>query len=114
MKLLIACLIPVAVGCSSAATSSSSPQPASADAPEGPLKHAPQPTSGDITAADLMTRLYIFADDSMMGRDDGGPVGNLKGTAYIEREVRRLGLTPAGDNGGYFQDIGYPSVGADA
>ena len=33
-----------------------------------PEKHAPQPTSQAITPGDLMTRLYIFADDSMQGR----------------------------------------------
>jgi hypothetical protein len=67
-----------------------------------PLKHAPKPTTQAITADDAMTRLYIFADDSMMGRR-AGELGGLKGTAYIEREVRRLGLTPAGDSGGFFQ-----------
>ena len=71
---------------------------------ELPLKLAPRPTTPAISAADLMTRLYIFADDSMMGRQVGTEY-NLKGTAYIEREVRRLGLQPAGDNGGYFQNI---------
>lgn len=69
-----------------------------------PLKHAPQPTAPAISAADLMTRLYILADDSMQGRRAGEP-GNLKGTAYIEREVRRLGLLPAGDGGTYFQAL---------
>src|SRR2546426_6356332 len=67
-----------------------------------PFKHAPKPTTQAITADDAMTRLYIFADDSMMGRRAGEP-GGLKGTAYIEREVRRLGLTPAGDSGTFFQ-----------
>jgi hypothetical protein len=81
---------------------------------EGPLRFAPRPTSTAITPVDLMTRLYIFADDSMMGRDDGGPFGATKATAYIERELRRLGLTPAGDNGGFFQDIGYRTIVADA
>jgi hypothetical protein len=71
---------------------------------EPPLKLAPRPTTPAITPADLMTRLYIFADDSMMGRQVGTEY-NLKGTAYIEREVRRLGLVPAGDEGGYFQNI---------
>ena len=33
-----------------------------------PLKHAAKPTTPAISAADLMTRLYIFADDSMQGR----------------------------------------------
>jgi hypothetical protein len=60
-----------------------------------------------------MSRLYIFADDSMMGRDDGGPIGAAKASTYIERELRRMRVTPAGDNGTYFQDIGYRSVLAD-
>ncbi|MDQ6886218.1 MAG: M28 family peptidase [Gemmatimonadota bacterium] len=69
-----------------------------------PTKHAPQQTVPPITATDLMTRLYILADDSMMGRR-AGTEGNLKGTTYIESEVRRLGLVPAGDSGGYFQSL---------
>ena len=69
-----------------------------------PLKHAPRPTTRAITAEDLMTRLYIFADDSMLGRR-GGTLGNVKGTDYIASEARRLGLQPAGDSGGYFQTI---------
>src|SRR6476661_9359264 len=59
------------------------------------------PTSGAITPLDLMTRLYKFADDSMMGRLAGTP-WNDKGTDYIAAEVKRLGLVPAGDDG-YFQ-----------
>jgi hypothetical protein len=69
-----------------------------------PLKYTGKPTQTAITAADAMTRLYIFADDSMMGRRTGD-IGGLKGTAYIEREVRRLGLVPAGDNGTFFQAV---------
>src|SRR5260370_17330161 len=33
-----------------------------------PLKHAPARTQTAITPADLMTRLYLYSDDSMMGR----------------------------------------------
>jgi hypothetical protein len=69
-----------------------------------PLKHAPQPTTAAITAADLMTRLYIYADDSMMGRE-AGTGGDVKATSYIAAEVRRMGLQPAGDSGTYFQTI---------
>jgi hypothetical protein len=69
-----------------------------------PLKYTGKATSAAITPSDVMTRLYIFADDSMMGRR-AGTVGGLKGTAYIEREVRRLGLKPAGDSGTYFQKV---------
>jgi len=69
-----------------------------------PLKHTPQPTTAAITPADLMTRLYIFADDSMQGRE-AGTIGNVKGTDYIASQVKAMGLVPAGDNGTYFQTI---------
>ena len=83
-----------------------------APAPALPLKHAPQPTTAAITAADLMTRLYIFADDSMMGRE-AGTKGNVKGTDYIASEVRRLGLKPAGEDGGYFQTLPFKTRSVD-
>ena len=67
-----------------------------------PPKLAPSPTTAAITVHDLQTRLYQFADDSMLGRQVGR-IGNWKGTAYIASEVKRLGLVPAGDNGTYFQ-----------
>jgi len=69
-----------------------------------PLKHAPLATQTAITPADLMTRVYLYADDSMMGRSAGTEY-NLKATAYIASEVKRLGLIPAGDSGSYFQNV---------
>jgi hypothetical protein len=91
-----------AVIATSAAAQSAPVKPVWPD--EGPFKWAPQPTTRDITANDLRTRLYQFADDSMSGRRIGEP-GNFKGTEYIAREFKRLGLKPAGDNGTYFQDM---------
>ena len=67
-----------------------------------PRTHRPRPTSSAISAADLMTRLYIFADDSMQGRE-AGTIGSVKATAYIASELKRMGLKPAGDSGTYFQ-----------
>ena len=75
-------------------------------AKELPLKYVGPATSADITAGDLMTRLYIFADDSMMGRQVG-TIYNNKGTDYIAAEVKKLGLKPGGENGGYFQTLPY-------
>ncbi len=69
-----------------------------------PLKHTPARTQTAITPADLMTRLYIYSDDSMMGRMAGTEY-NLKSTAYIAAEAKRMGLQPAGDSGGYFQNV---------
>jgi hypothetical protein len=69
-----------------------------------PMKHAPARTHATINPADLMTRLYLYSDDSMMGRLAGSEY-NLKATAYIASEVKRMGLQPAGDSGGYFQNV---------
>ncbi|HZI99269.1 MAG TPA: M28 family peptidase [Gemmatimonadaceae bacterium] len=85
------------------AASLSSIRPASAQNGQ-PLKYTGPATQAAITADDAKTRLYIFADDSMMGRR-AGDIGGMKGTAYIEREVRRMGLIPAGDNGTFFQAV---------
>jgi hypothetical protein len=57
-----------------------------------------------IAAADLRARVGIFADDSMMGRA-AGTLWNDKGTDYIARELRRIGLQPAGEGGTYFQSV---------
>ena len=61
-------------------------------------------TTAAITPQDLRTRISIFADDSMQGRRTGTP-GNAKGNAYIASELRRLGLTPAGDTGSFLQRV---------
>jgi len=67
-----------------------------------PLKYRARPTVPAITPCDLMSRLYIYADDSMRGREAGTPDA-IRATAYIEQQVRQLGLKPAGDHGTYFQ-----------
>ena len=71
---------------------------------ELPPTHEPAATESAITPADLMTRLYIIADDSMLGRE-AGTVGNVKATNYIAREMERMGLRPGGENGTYFQTV---------
>ena len=69
-----------------------------------PRTHNPTPTTAAITAADLMTRLYPFADDSMGGRLMGS-LGNFKGVEYIARELASFGLEPAGEKGTFFQTV---------
>ncbi len=78
--------------------------PAAQTATAAPRHRPPAPTSTAITAADLMTRLYIFADDSMQGREAGTP-GHARAVEYIARELTRLGLQPAGDSGTFFQTV---------
>lgn len=84
-------------------------------APESrlPLKLVAKPTSADISAKDLMSRLYIFADDTMLGRETGTE-GNVRGTNYIAAEAKRLGLLPAGEDGTYFQTLPFKSRATDS
>ena len=69
-----------------------------------PRTHVPTPTTAAITPADLKTRLFIFADDSMQGRLLA-TAGNVKGVEYIASELKRMGLAPMGDNGTFFQTV---------
>jgi hypothetical protein len=76
---------------------------ACAGAQQAPTAHGGDASStAAITAADLRVRVRIFADDSMMGRAAGTPWTD-KGTDYIARELTRIGLQPAGENGTFFQ-----------
>ena len=108
-RIATAALLPI-VACAPRGTATSAgaaPAPAAA-APDpftpAARTHTPRPTTAEITAADLRTRLFIFADDSMQGRE-AGTAGNVKGTDYIAAEIKKMGLVPAGDNGSYFQTI---------
>ena len=64
----------------------------------------PGGTLAAISVADLRSRLYLYAHDSMMGRE-AGTVGNARATTYLGAEAARLGLEPGGENGTYFQEI---------
>jgi peptidase M28-like protein len=98
-RTLTAVTLLATLACSHSTPKTATPAPAGADAVAGPSN-----TSPDITPGDLKTRLYAFADDSMQGRKAGTP-GNVKGTDYLAREAKRIGLEPAGENGSWFQTI---------
>jgi hypothetical protein len=85
-------------GCATAGPVASTPSG------ELPRAHRATPTTGAITPADLMSRLYIFADDSMLGRESTTR-GNVMATDYIAREMARMGLRPGGENGTWFQTV---------
>jgi hypothetical protein len=85
-------------GCAGAKTES--------DRPADPvLSQSParlEQAAGSITAGDVMRRIHVIADDSMMGRDTPSP--GLEMTAqYIADEFKRFGLKPGGENGTFFQ-----------
>ena len=65
---------------------------------------SPARTVTAITPADTKSRIYLVADDSMLGREAGSR-GNFVMTEYVAREMQRLGLEPGGENGTWFQTI---------
>ncbi len=69
-----------------------------------PAKLKAQPTSAAITEKDLMSRLYVYADDSMSGREFATE-GNTRATAWLAEQVKKIGLVPMGENGTYFQTL---------
>jgi hypothetical protein len=85
-------------GCATAGSTASSPTS------EPTRSHRAQATTGPIVPADLRSRLYVFADDSMEGRESTKR-GNVLGTNYIAHEMERIGLRPGGEGGTYFQTV---------
>jgi hypothetical protein len=61
-------------------------------------------TAAAISVADLRSRLFRIADDSMMGRETGSR-GAFQTAKYVADEFQRLGLQPAGESGGWFQAV---------
>jgi hypothetical protein len=76
------------------------PVPDPAALVEAPLAR----TAPAISADDLRHRVFLFAHDSMLGRE-AGTEGNVKATDYLAAELRRMGVEPAGENGTYFQTL---------
>ena len=63
-------------------------------------QRAPVPVSRDT----LRAHLFAIADDSMGGRDTGSP-GDAEAADWVAAAFSRYALTPAGDNGTFFQAI---------
>jgi C-terminal processing protease CtpA/Prc len=55
-----------------------------------------------ITAGELREHAGLLADDTLEGRAAGSR-GGLAAGRYIESQLKKAGMTPAGDGGGYVQ-----------
>ena len=64
-----------------------------------------------ITAADVIERIGVLADDSMLGRATPSP-GLESAAAYISRELEAFGFRPAGEDR-WLQRYPYPLQGLD-
>ena len=93
-------VLSLAVALAAGAQESIAPLPAPPAPPSGRM--APRPTAPAITAGDLRSRLYVYADDSMGGREFATEA-NTRATAWIAEQAKRIGLLPGGENGGWFQ-----------
>ncbi|MCH8490958.1 MAG: M28 family metallopeptidase [Oceanicaulis sp.] len=63
-----------------------------------------QDTSPEMTEADFAYRISTLADDRFMGRAPGHEIGETAAD-WIAEEMRRMGLEPAGEDGGWFQNV---------
>ena len=69
--------------------------------------HAATPSVGreSILLNDLKQHVAFLASDTLEGRSAGTRGGHAAAT-YLAQQFRNLGLTPAGDDGDYFQEFG--------
>jgi Tol biopolymer transport system component len=80
-----------------------------------PLLPLPERTSPAIDPRDLRAHVAALTSQVTEGRLTGTR-GARVATSYVAREFRAIGLEPAGDGGGYFQEFGFTagvSLGAD-
>ena len=75
---------------------------APARAQDGLLPDAVRAAADRITAADLARDVEFFAADALLGRNTPSPGFDAAAAAIAER-LEAAGLTPAGDDGTYFQ-----------
>ena len=65
-----------------------------------------------ISAANIKSHIDFLASDLLEGRDTGSRGFDI-GAQYVATRFAALGLDPAGDNGTYFQRIGFTSAQVD-
>ncbi len=65
-------------------------------------------TTPDINGKDLRAHVEKLASEEMEGRLTGS-AGERKATAYAASMLRAMGLEPAGDDGGWYQEFEYTS-----
>ena len=101
--------VAILTACSQAADPVDPISPAASDEPAaaetGLVLPLPVETTAEITVDDLRQRTKILADDAFEGRAPGAEIGE-KTADWIAAEMERIGLSPAGDNGTWFQTVG--------
>ncbi|MBW3533946.1 MAG: M20/M25/M40 family metallo-hydrolase [Gemmatimonadetes bacterium] len=87
-------------------------QPLAAQAPPMPTADEAAAAAASITREDVRLRIGVIAHDSMRGRATPSP--GLDATArWMADEMRRVGLLPGGDEGGFIQRYAIETVALD-
>lgn len=68
------------------------------------LMPLPESTSRTVNTGDLAIRIRTLADNIFEGRGPGTPAGEASAD-WIAAEMARVGLSPGGENGGWFQTV---------
>ena len=105
LALLVACSQPT----SQTDTPPVSPEGAQADAGDSSAEPAllmplPTDTTAAVTVEDLAQRIAMLADDTFEGRGPASEKGE-QAADWIAAEFDRIGLSPAGENGTWFQTV---------
>ncbi|KAF1719462.1 M28 family metallopeptidase [Pseudoxanthomonas wuyuanensis] len=99
--------LPMAVAVLAAAAALTACKQQPAETPAGAEATAPAADahafSADISEGDFAELVKTLASDEFEGRAPGSP-GEEKTVAYLEAQMKRIGLQP-GNNGSYFQDV---------
>jgi hypothetical protein len=66
-----------------------------------------------VTRVELERHVRVLASDAFEGRETGTP-GGQRAANYLARVLKDLGVRPAGDDGGYLQDVGLVRLVRDA
>lgn len=108
-RLLLFCAILCCVPAASAqqASSQQASNPQAQDQPAAKQKTlSPQASSqrSGHDAAHIRGEMEFLASDALQGRGSGTH-DELLAATYIASQLRQIGIEPAGDNGGYIQDV---------
>jgi hypothetical protein len=72
---------------------------------EAPAQESLGISTAAVSAAEAARHIAVLADDTLEGREAGSR-GGRAAAAYLVEQLEKLGLEPAGDDGGYCQRFG--------
>src|SRR5215510_12333446 len=95
-RFLLLVVVPIVASCSAANSpsfTSASPMLAGSSVPPG---------LNDITQSDIRRDIFALGGDAMRGRE-AGTLDEMRATGWVAERAREAGLSPAGDDGTFFQ-----------